>query len=133
MKRVSSVATMLGVVGIIVSACGGATPEVACAKTVAAYCYARGGCHETLAAWTASEVSDVRTRTVPGGTCNGLRYVTEPNFDQSIDFYYDPSGKLVAVGEWGSAGNCYGSCRYTCSAGPAHFDVCAVPVDHRGD
>jgi hypothetical protein len=97
-----------------------------CETSIAEYC-ANGYCPESLSDWCAGGQLSQFYGWNGATTCNGWSYVTQPSGDQARDYFYDSTGKLVAV--MGSVSNppCEGSCLYVCMAGPS--DVSTADVD----
>jgi hypothetical protein len=51
--------------------------------------------------------------------CNGWSFVVQQDLDQPRYYFYDSTGKLVAVLAAVSDPPCLGACSWVCSAGPA--------------
>jgi hypothetical protein len=95
-----------------------------CPSTIDAYC-AGGNCPTTTALWCADGGVAGLQPARATGTCNGDSWVSvAAGGDQSKDYYYDATGKLVAIAQWESNPKqpCFGACRYVCVAGAATFD-----------
>jgi hypothetical protein len=133
-----------GFLAFVVTACGSGAAAIECGASVEAYCAGHGGCPASPSAWTTTPPDDDGGTSFGAqasgqspalasstGTCQGFTYFNALEVDQSSDYYYDATGKLVAIAGWVSSGSCTGSCRYACLAGPSRFDPCAVAPDAR--